>query len=59
MELSTEVITIGSLVANAVLVGIVILQYVLSVQQYETINRPWLVLKKMDNILIVIIQYGV
>ena len=46
MELSPEIITISSLIVSSVLVGIVIFQYRLSLQQYETVNRPWLILRQ-------------
>ena len=50
MELNPEIVTIFSLIANGILVGIVVFQYRLSLQQYETVNRPWLVLHKEGTI---------
>ncbi|MCH7647132.1 MAG: hypothetical protein IIA83_00790 [Thaumarchaeota archaeon] len=46
MGISPEIITIASLIVSAVLVGIVVFQYRSGIQQYETVNRPWLVLSK-------------
>jgi len=50
MELSSEIVTIFSLIVSSVLVGVVVLQYRLSSKQYETVNRPWLVLRKEGTI---------
>lgn len=49
MELNSDIITIFSLIVSGVLVGIVIFQYRLSLKQYETINRPWLIFEKTNQ----------
>ena len=46
MEINSEFITLFSVFVNVILVGIVIFQYRLSLRQYETVNRPWLVLSQ-------------
>jgi hypothetical protein len=49
MELNSEIITIFSLIVSSILVGVVIFQYRLSLKQYETINRPWLIFEKTEQ----------
>jgi hypothetical protein len=51
VEITTELLAIFSFVLNAILISFIIKQYKFLQKQYETVNRPWLVLEHGERIV--------